>query len=107
MHRCLLLCTESIRKAGCSGSRSEFDPDFELTITDSNDETIYAEKHADIHDTLAWMWREILVTTAARGIVTDAIESDLDRSRLEDDVYGFIRKDGGAHISQVLFESLL
>jgi hypothetical protein len=96
IQKCLLLCTETIHKVANSNSRSEFgDMDFEVTITDSKDIKIYEETHAGVDHTLAWMWKEILVAASAQGAATKAIESDIDRLKIKDDVYSFIRKDGG------------
>ena len=96
IRKCLLLCSETIHKVANSNSRSEFgDMDFEVTITDSKDIKIYEETHAGIDHTLAWMWKEILVAASAQGAATKAIESDIDRLKIKDDVYSFIRKDGG------------
>jgi len=96
IRKCLLLCTETINKVANCNSRSEFgDLDFEVTITNSDDVKIYEETSAGIEHTLAWMWKEILVMASAQGAPTKNIESDIERLNIKDDVYGFIRKDGG------------
>jgi hypothetical protein len=96
IRKCLVLCTETIKKTANSNSRSEFcDMDFELTVKNRVGVTIYEESCADIYDALAWMWKEILVAASAEGAATKAIESDINRLELKDAVYSFIRKDGG------------
>jgi hypothetical protein len=67
----------------------------ETTIKDFYGATIYKESSAGVHHTLAWMWKEILVAAASRGAPMKDIESDINRLKIKDEVYNFIRKDGG------------
>lgn len=107
IRKCLLLCTETVNKVSNCNSRSEFcDMDFEVTITNSDEVTIYEEASADIDHTLAWMWKEILITAATKGAPTKDIESDIERLKIKNDVYSFIRKDGGKSSFNVDFLAL-
>lgn len=104
VQRCLLLCSETANKVADCHSRAEFDDmDFEVTIINSEDATIYEETSAHINHTLAWMWREILVAAASQGKPTKGIVSDIERLKIKDKVYSLIRKNGGESGTNVLF----
>jgi hypothetical protein len=95
IRECLLLCSTTVKALVNCNSRIDFDDsDFEVTITDFKNTTVYQADCTGVSHTLAWMWRELLVATAARSVATQAIESDIDRLKLKGKVYGFIRKDG-------------
>jgi hypothetical protein len=95
IRKSLLLCTDTCNAIANCNSRAEFgDMDFEVTITDSENTIVYEETSADIDHTLAWMWRELLVAASAQGSATKAIESDINRLKIEHEVYNLIRTDG-------------
>jgi hypothetical protein len=90
---CLRQCTKMINQVKKSKSRG--DMNFKITITDTKNTTIYDESGVSILQTLAWMWRDLVVAASARGASTEAIESDINELELYDDVYDLIRPDGG------------
>jgi hypothetical protein len=96
VHRSLVLCTETIDKIANSNSRAKFtDVENQLVIENAQNEPVYTEDYAPVAHSLAWLWRELLVSAEARGAVTvtTAIESDIHRLKIKDEVYGLIRLD--------------
>ncbi|KAJ3894174.1 hypothetical protein GG344DRAFT_74303 [Lentinula edodes] len=93
IQRCLSLCTTIIRRIENCGSRAEFsDMDFELTIEDSDGQTVYKHRYQPVSDTVAWMWRELWISASASQSPFEAgILDDVESLNLKDSVLGLIR----------------
>lgn len=98
IRRSLVLCTETFRKLTDCGSQSDLEDmdGFEVSIKDEKGTLIFEAPVMAFELSLPWMWRELLVkATASKDAATKAIEADIAKLKLKEEVLAFIRADGG------------
>lgn len=75
--------------------RSEFsEAGFELCIEDAADNAIYKEDRY-IMQSIAWIWKELLVSVASRNGRIEGILSDIEDVDLSEDVFNYLKEDVG------------
>ncbi|KAJ7597862.1 hypothetical protein C8J56DRAFT_329532 [Mycena floridula] len=94
----LRLCSDAVNRLGNSESQAPFSDmmdNHKIKIMDSKDSKIYEQNSCeDMDGVLAWMWKEVLVISAALGNPTAAILADIQRLGITDDVLKRIRQTG-------------
>jgi hypothetical protein len=95
IRKCLHLCTTTIHQIAHANSITDFDPsDFEFTVENSKGTTIIEESNMHIEDSLAWMWRELLIVTAVKGTSTQPIQFHIKELKIHGRVYSLFRLEG-------------
>lgn len=66
------------------------DMDFELTIEDSDVQTIHKHRYQSVSDTVAWVWRELWIF-ASQSPFEAGVLDDIETLHSKDSVLGLIR----------------
>lgn len=65
-----------------------------MTITDTSGKLIY-ENSSDLMQSIAWVWKELLVSAASKRKSISTLISDIEHLGIKKDVYGYLHRGDG------------
>ncbi|KAF9549276.1 hypothetical protein CPC08DRAFT_769108 [Agrocybe pediades] len=87
VEKAVVLCSETVQRIRRSGTQVEYeDMEHRIKIVNAKGKKVF-KQDGSIGDTLAWMWRELLVLSASRNLPTQSIMTNIQRFRLVNGVF--------------------
>ncbi|KAK7676640.1 hypothetical protein QCA50_020383 [Cerrena zonata] len=92
VQKCLILCTTIIKQVARCRSRTEFgELDFSITIYNTDGNVVYEDRRY-ILQSIAWVWKELLVSVISKNGSSDDILANINRLELKDKIYDYLQK---------------